>query len=725
MPIIFRDNFERLIRKTSQFLTVEDLELIRRAYEFTDSSMRQRGVIRLSGDPAIVHSMEVANKLADWQLDSSTIAAGLLHDVIEDPEIHHMQIRATFKEQVALLVEGVTKLKGYQLEEGEDEDVAYHVNMFLATASDIRVALIKLADRLHNMRTLEYLPASRRDHNCRETRELFIPLARFLGMERIQRELEDLTFRFSENALYERTLQQIDRVIEEENEFFNKRIQELRAHLRKKHPFSPIQKRLHGVYETFQLFRAGRNFKKKTGYVQIVVDRVEECYQVLGEVHALFQSGNASFTDTIHHPDPGLKRRLRTSLLDSAGNPFTVEILTEEMKRVNDDGIVPYFMAPQSLERTDFLAARVNEINGIFDAYQDDREDRDKRVFLEILSGDILKRDIYAITTDGRRVTLPVNSTALDFAYAEGRQYGDHFSHALVNDQEVGASHTIHSCDQVRIVTDGQVKPRLEWMDMINTSGAKYAIIRTLREQPPEVAEENGREVLLREVKATGLSHSGKTRDLEAMIDDVVEFLGLDSREDFYRAIGYGELKLADSLNALKEQRKRMSLIKSKEMATAITDHRSLHRPYPPDAVRMAKGSCEEVYMCDACTPLPGDEIEGYLSGKRLVVHQHCRRIGLPLVRGKKVALEWADTGGRLFPARIKVKLFQREDFYREMREIVGEYRSNILAARTDLVAADGLDIPEFLLEVPSRTTLEAICDFILRLKDVVAATRI
>ncbi|MFH1538268.1 MAG: HD domain-containing protein, partial [bacterium] len=411
MPIIFRDNFERLIKKTSQYLYVEDLDLIRRAYEFTESSMRQRGVIRFSGDPAIVHAMEVASKLADWQLDASTIAAGVLHDVIEDPEIHHMQIRATFKEQVALLVEGVTKLKGYQLEAGEDEDLAYHVSMFLAAASDIRVALIKLADRLHNMRTLEYLPASRREHNCRETRELFIPLARFLGMERIQQELEDITFRFSENELYERTLQQIDQVIEQENEFFSQRIRELRSHLRKKYPFAPIKEKHHSVYETFQLFRKGRNFKKRTGYVQIVVDSVEECYQVLGEAHGLYQSSSAGFVDTIHHPDLNLKRRLRTELLDSAGNPFTVEILTREMKRINDDGIVPYFMAPQSLERTDFLAERMNEINAIFDAYQRDREDQDKRMFLEILSGDILKRDIYVITMDGRRVTLPVNST--------------------------------------------------------------------------------------------------------------------------------------------------------------------------------------------------------------------------------------------------------------------------------------------------------------------------
>lgn len=724
MPVMFRDNFEHLLKKTSEYMGVSDLELIRRAYEFADKSLRQRGIVRMSGEPAIVHALEVANKLADWRLDSATIAAGVLHDVIEDPEVHQLQIRATFMDQVSLLVEGVTKLKGYRIG-GADDNVTYQVNVFLATASDVRVALIKLADRLHNMGTLEFLPAARRERNCRETRDLFIPLARFVGMEKIQQELEDLSFRFAEAPLYERTVAQIDQVIDQEDAFFEEKIKEFRARFRKRFPFVQVHEEYNSVYEIFQRTKGSRNFRKKTGYLQIVVDTVQDCYLALGEAHALFQSVPGSLVDTIHHPDPNLKRWIRTELIDSGGNPFIVEILTREMKLVNEIGIIPYFMAPQSLERTDFLAARMNEIQSIIDAYSGKEDEKDKRIFLEILSGDILKRDIYVITRDGRRVSLPVNATALDFAYAEGKDIGDRFSFAVVNNQKVDAGHALISCDQVQVFTDDTHHPNLDWLDSINSTGAKYAIIDTLRRQPIETARKNGFDALRRAVIEGGLSHSLNPGDIEAMLDDIIEFLSLSGRDEFYAVVGYGEIPVSQAIDALKEQRKRDSLISQRELTTAISSHPALTRVYPPALARLDKGTCSQVQLCDICTPLPGDEIEGYITARRLVLHHQCRRRRIPIVSGKRVGVHWGDTTDMLFPVRVKVKLFHRQDFYREMREIVGEHRSNILAARTDLVADDGLALPEFLLEAPSVTTLESICGGFLGMKDVIAVTRI
>ncbi|MEW5946213.1 MAG: HD domain-containing protein [bacterium] len=715
---------ERLLRMTSEYLYAEDLELIRRAYQFTENCQRNKGLYRFSGEPAILHYIEVALKLAEWGMDSRTVSAGILHDVVEDLRIHLTQIRATFGEEVALLVEGMTKLRRFELDPDDGAGTEF-VGLFLAAASNIRVVLIKLADRLHNMGTLEYLPADRKSENAAETRQLFIPLAKFLGIGAVQRELENLTFRYTDPKGFETADGYVENIAAAEDEFFERCVERLKTRLSHISPLS-VRRRFNSVYETSQLMRSGGNSKKLTGYIEVTVGEERQCYEALGAVHASFHSNNTGFVDTVHHPDASLKRRIQTEVFDDAGNPFRVEIATEEMKRTNEYGIIPLLMAPGSLRRVDFLEARIDEIHRTINEYRMEQERKDRIVFMEMLKSDLLQRDMFVFTPDGQRVSLPAGSTALDLAYLEGEEIGNHFGRAIVNNQEVGPGYVLQTCNQVRVITDEKALPKMEWLMNVNTTLAKYAIMRALKKQSKKEAARTGKENLMKEIKSAGLAYLGDEKHIESSMKPVVDFLGLGTLEGFYEAVGYGQITLKEAVDVLKEQRKRMSLISARELATSLRSHPVFSRVFPPSVVKLKKGACESVMVCELCAPLPGDSIEGSVYGKTLVLHgSNCRRLGRRFIRGKKVGVEWAETEAVLFPVRMKVKMFHRPSFYNELLEIVDERRGAVVASHTDVSVADGLDLMEFILDVPSRSTQEAICDSVLELEDVVAATRL
>ena len=726
MPLIFRDSFETILAKAGEYMEVEELDIVRRAYEFTSESIKKYKFLRFSGDPAIVHPVAVAEQLVDWRLDAQTVAAGFLHDTIEDPNIHPLQLRATFDELVTSLVDGVTKLKKFEIPEDTDADTAYYYKVFLAVAEDIRVALIKIADRLHNMRTIQYLPGYKRIKKCRETRRIFIPLTSFLGMDSVREELEDLTFEFLEPEEYEETLVFIESILEEEDRFFDDVADRINRELAVLKIPRHAKKFTYCISETRRLMKKEGPAFPRTGLIEVTVPDEESCYRALQAVHRCFQNLSNGFQDTIPFPSIDLKRMLETNVLHPSGRPFTVRIVSSEMKKVNRWGVVPYLAAPNEIKRTDFLMERVSEIGDIVERMRQDRHSPKHESLVEIITSDLLQKNIFVITSDGKRIELPKGSTVLDFAYKMGRDTGNNFLRAYLNSKEAGMGDIPESCDLLGVEEGVGVCQDVTWLSHANTPSARMIIRQQLAMQSEGEAEGAGREALLVEFRTAGLTSTGGLEEMENLLAPVVEFLQLPSLEAFYRKVGYGEIMLDDAMQAMREQYKRMAMISSAELMPVISSSMVFSRPLSQNTIKTERSGRGGIYVCEACTPVPGDIIEVSIYSKRTILHRkNCRKAARGFGRAKTVSAAWNDVKDAVFPARIKIKVFPGENSYNNILSQIESHGARLISSERNMRSPDGLELMEFLLHVSNVSTLNNICSSILELKDTVVATRI
>jgi len=727
LPLVFKNSFENILTKAGDYMSLQELDVVRRAYEFTAESFRRQKLVRFSGEPAIIHPLAVAEQLVDWRMDAPTVAAGFLHDTIEDPNVHPLQLRAVFKEHVAALVDGVTKLKKFEIPAGTDEDTAYYYKIFLAVAEDIRVALIKTADRLHNMRTLRYLPGYKRIKNCNETLRIFVPLTTFLGMDAVREEMEDISFEYLQPAEFERTIEFIDSVIEQEDEFFTEIIARINLEMRRLNLTQHVRRFTYSIKETHRLMQNGPGPAfPKTGFVEVTVPDEESCYRTLRAVHRCFQNLSNGFQDTIPFPSIDLKRMIESSVLHASGRPFIVRIVSSEMKRVNRWGIVPYLAAPNELHRSDFLMERVREIGDIVEKMRGDKESPGQESMVNIITRDLLQKNIFVITSDGKHVELPDGSTVLDFAYKIDPEVGSHFSRAFLNSREAGMGETPESCDQIGIETDEHAKPGVSWMEHAKTPSARMYIQKKLLEQTKAQAVDAGRTLLLEKFRSAGLASSGKIDEMETLLWPVIQFLELPDLKTFYGKVGYGEVLVEDAIEAMREQYKRMALVSRTELEPVISGRQVFQHKYEPRIVEAERPVRGALQMCEACAPLPGDNIVLVYSSRRAVAHRkECRRVGRGFGRGRPVAASWNRTEGEKFPARIKVKSFPGEETYLEILHLIDSHGAKLLSSERNMKSPDGLEMMEFLLEVESLSALNTLCSAILGLRDAVVATRI
>lgn len=729
MPLVFRYSLENILKKASEYMSLEDLELIRRAYEFTFESNKRFKFLRFSGESAIVHPLAVAEILVDWKLDAITIAAGILHDTIEDPEVHTVQLRATFKDEVLFLVDGVTKLKKFEIPIGTHEDTAYFYKIFLATAQDIRVALIKIADRLHNMRTLEYLPGYKRVKNALETMRIFVPLTSFLGMDSARQELEDISFQFGYPGEYEQTLDYIDNVLEEEDEFLLKVCERIRAELINLE-IAPYARRFrHNIYWTYKLMSDKGPSFPQTGLVQVTVPTEADCYRALRAVHRCYQGLSGGFQDSIAFPSIDLKRMIETSVLHESGRPCVVRIVSSEMKRVNAMGVVTALAEPERLERADFIYDRIDEIKATIEDVRNEKAGAAEESLVNIITRDVLQKKIFVVTSDGRRVELPEGSTVLDFAYKISRSTGENFRKAKLNGRDAPLDAMPASCDQLRIITDDKARPRLSWLSNAKTPLARMYIKDYLSRQSPRRAAQAGRDALLRRAMATGLNSSGNIEDMENLLLPVVDFLQLPGLENFYQKVGYGEILTDDAIGAMKEQYKRSALLSGPELEHSIKNQPVFENSVAPGFFVFERALRGDIFLDEECTPVPGDDIVALAAGKKVTIHRSdCRQHQLqsrPFGLTRTVQAMWADTADAVFPVRIKVKLFSSKDAYKKVITRIEESGANILSSATSMKSPDGLELMEFLVEVTGKNNANDVCNSIMDEKDVVVAARI
>jgi len=727
MPVIFRDTLDNLLTQAGEYMDYSGLELVRRAYEFTVESNRRFNFTRYSGEPAIIHPLAVAETLVSWHMDPETVAAGLLHDIIEDPNIHSIQLRATFGDTVTRMVDGVSKLKKFELPAPTTADTAYHYKIFLAVARDTRVALIKIADRLHNLRTLESMPGFKRIKTCFETQQVFVPLSKFLGIEAVMEEMEDISFQFSEPDNFAQLLDYLDEVIEEENEFFNEAIEQLRPALLATDLDHQTHVFRYSLTQTSRIINSQERPMPKTGLIEITVPEESDCYTALQAVHKTFQSLSFGFQDTINFPSIDLKRMLETSLLGPFGRPFIVRIISREMKQVNRWGIIPFLSTPGELKRTDLLADRVELIQRIVSDFREQAGDHDEKTLVDIMTRMVLKQKIFVFTQDRRRLELPESSTVLDFAYLMGEDIGNRFSKAMVYQETVDMSYQPQLFDHLKIITDRDALPQVEWLEHAHTPEAKRLIKKALMSASYENATAEGKRAILQKARELGISSSGRIEDIEPLLPPVLSFLGIVNQDDFFAQVGYAEFDLKVAMDFLKEQYKRIILIDKKEIEPMIIGHPAYQSPLPHDIVSTEKPLRSSLFPCEMCSPLPGDDIIVSAASKTALIHRkECQHIGRAFFRTRKQSpATWKNISEKKFPSRIKLKLFPSKGVEKSVTEFIEKSGAPIIGSQTLAESAEGLESIEFIVELRNSEQARNICEDLLTLKDIVFAKRI
>jgi GTP pyrophosphokinase len=702
-----------LLERVKRIRPTADLELIEHAYHFADWA--HSGQTRLSGEPYITHPWNVALIVADMGLDDPSIAAALLHDVVEDTEVEMATIVQEFGEEVARLVEGVTKLRRLQFHTFRQEQVENLRKVLVAMAQDVRVILIKLADRLHNLRTLDPLPEEKRKATALETLQIYAPIAHRLGIWRIKWELEDLAFKHLDPVAYRELARKVEKKRSERVHLIEKAIQQLQRALAEAGLEATVQgrpKHLWSIYQKMQ--REGVDIDRIYDLIalRVIVNTEAECYLALGVVHKLWAPLPGMFTDYIAKPKPNGYQSLHTKVVGPDGEIMEVQIRTWEMHRNAEYGIAAHWRykevgdepqrKPDALDQALAWLRELMEMN---------RDIRDASEFTRSVIGDLFRDQVFVFTPKGDVIDLPKGSTPIDFAYRIHTEIGHRCIGAKVNGKLVPLDYQLQTGDVVEIITSKHPKgPSPDWLRFVKTSLARNRIKRYLKEQSYAENLQRGRELLAEALEKAGLSlgevlESGK-------LDELAKAYQLQNANDLLAAIGWGSVSVQSVVNKLKPPT-------PKPRVTVVN---------PTEAVTLPARKGTLLYrLAKCCTPVPNDPIVGYISrGRGIIVHRtDCRNI-IRLQEAEPeriVALDWGFPLSEPVTARLRVVAYDRIGLLSDVSNAISSKGVSIISNRS--ITKDGLAYFDLGIIVPDAKTLQSVIESIQRLTDVVQVTRI
>ncbi len=711
-------SFESLLQQMPETLSQDDRGLIERAYELAE--VAHSGQKRASGEPYIQHSLTVAQILADLRLDSATIAAGLLHDVVEDSVVTIEDLRQDFGDEVTSLVDGVTKLSQIDRlsqmtqRDLQDEDAESLRKMFLAMADDVRVVLIKLADRLHNMRTLESLSQEQQRRIAEETLEIFAPLANRLGIWQMKWELEDLGFRYLNPQRYWEITALLDERRADRERRIARVIGILEKRLRKEGLEAEISGRPKHIYSIHEkMNRKGLPFEQihDVRGVRIIVNTVRECYAVLGAVHSLWRPIPGEFDDFIATPKDNMYQSLHTAVVGPDGKTLEVQVRSYEMHRRAELGIAAHWRYKEHAKRDVAFEAKIAWLRSLMDWQQ---EVTDAWEFIDSLKSDVFQYSrIYTFTPKGDIIDLTAGSTPIDFAYRIHTEIGHRCRGAKVNGKIVPLDYQLQNGDQVEILTARRGKPSRDWLNLhlgyIKTSRARQKIRQWFRRQDRAESVAQGRQLLEKELKRLGLDQKN--------YEEIATLLKFDKVEDLTAAIGYGDINTQQVAAKLIEAEKEEEEPELPEAA-----------PPPPEVsgvtVRGVGDLLTRVAGC--CHPLPGDPVVGYVTrGRGITIHrQDCRNILYLEDKERLIEVDWGEDIEQVFPVMIQVLAYDRTGLMRDITEIMVEERINISAANIATHPKDHTAVITVTLEISSIVQLSRVLDRIEKLPNVFEARR-
>jgi GTP pyrophosphokinase len=680
-----------------------DGDLIQRVHDV--ASRAHGGQLRKSGDPYMVHAEMVAEILAQLRLDSATVAAGLLHDVVEETSLGLDTLRAEFGGEIAELVDGVTKITGLKFESREREQAENFRKMLLSVVKDVRVILIKLADRLHNMRTIQHLTPEQIERISLETREIYAPLAGRFGMARIQRELEDLAFKWLEPEAYARLesalsagrlereayIEQISRPIRDalEREGVTARIFGRAKHLYSIHKKMIAQNKT--VDEIYDLIA-----------MRIITGSVGECYRALGTVHTLYTPIHDRIKDFIATPKLNGYRALHTTVMGPRGQMVEIQIRTEEMHEQAEMGIAAHWTYKEGRPVDEELRKSLAWVRQLLEGNVDVSEADE---FLESLKVDLYRDEIFVFTPNGDLKHLPKGSTPIDFAYSIHTDVGNHCAGARVDGRLVPLKHVLESGSTVEVVTSESAHPSRDWLGLVATSRARSKIRHYLREQADGESVVLGRRIIDRELKKMG----SEAKDLS--LDDVAQSFGFDSTQDLAAAVGRGDVGQGEL-----ERRLRRDLPRRPAIVERIA--KKVRRPQTGVKIQGIGDLMLSFAKC--CQPVPGDQVVGIITrGRGISVH----RVGCPNTFGPsidadhRINVEWDVAEGQTFPASFVVRGDLTSSFLADVSRAIADQGVEVIGA--SMATEDGQVVARFSVAVGNLHRLKKLIRTIGTLKGV------
>jgi guanosine-3',5'-bis(diphosphate) 3'-pyrophosphohydrolase len=708
--------FRELLKKMRDNRPGDDLEIVRKAYEF--SQKHHAGQTRASGEPYLVHPLEVALVLAEMKMDPVAISAGLLHDSVEDTSVTIVDIRKEFGEQVAHIVEGVTKISKIDFATREEAQAENLRKMMLAMVDDIRVVLIKLADRLHNMRTLEHLPPERQQKIAKETLDIYGPIAHRLGMGKIRGELEDLGFRYLDPIAHDQVQKAVEARRKQGEEFLNRVEHTLRDKLKEAGITAKVEsriKRVFSIHKKLQRQHISVDQVYDLYAMRVITHSVQDCYGVLGIVHQTWRPVPGRIKDFIAMPRPNFYQSLHTSVINEEGTSFEIQIRTEEMHRMAEEGIAAHWKykdGPVSAQDEQRLA-------WLRQVVEWQRDVSDPNEFLSTLKIDLYPEEVYTFTPKGKVVVLPRDSTPIDFAYTVHTEVGHTCVGAKVNGRMVPLRHKLHSGDIVEILTQAGHKPSRDWLSVVKSSRSRNKIKHWLNLHQRERAIEIGRKLIEKEAKKYRVALKElKDDELKKIASDY----GLGQVDDLMAGIGYGKFSARQVLAKLAPSA--AEPLPDADAAKSGSFSSVVRRVFGDNtnAIRVKGEGDLLVYRARCCNPIRGESVVGYVTrGKGVAVHSvNCSNvINLMYEPERRIDVDWGrdEETPSAYPVKLTVMCDDRFGMLKQITAVISDSKTNIrnIEART----SNGQANVDVVLDIADLKHLESIIQGVRKIPGV------
>jgi GTP pyrophosphokinase len=716
-PGLVEQLYAELERKILAVRPKEDLTLLEKAFRRAADAHKDQ--LRVSGEPYMIHPLHVTMILADMQMDMVCLMTGLLHDTVEDTSLSLEQIKKEFGPEVAACVDGVTKLSKLKLYSREERQAESVRKMLLAMVNDIRVIIVKLADRLHNMRTLDVLPRERQIRIAQETAEIYAPIAHRLGMGKVRGELEDLSFRYLEPEAWSDLMREIESQRVQNEEYLTKMRHDVEVNLRRENIPARVEARIKRPYSVFQKMKRQKIALDQVYdllALRIVTDSVKNCYAALGVIHNEWHPIPGRIKDFIAIPRPNLYQSLHTSVIGPGGRSFEVQIRTDEMHRLAEEGIAAHWKYKEGRKGPGADDQRVKWLRQLVEWQQ---EMRDPGEFISTLKVDLYPEEVYTFTPMGKVIALPREATPIDFAFAIHSDIGNTCVGAKVNGRIVPLKYNLKNGDVVEILTQSGHLPSKDWLGLVKTPRARNKIKHVINATEHAKAIEIGQKYLEREARRLGVQISRITK---ADLERVASEYGCAKVEDLHAALGYGKFSARQALQKLFPEALQTPASEAPKPAPAPTG------PAGPgdtgDLVIKVKGVDDLlVYRAKCCNPIRGEAIVGYVTrGKGIAVHsRNCTNVqNLMYEVERKIDVEWARAVTETFPVRVVVHTDDRPGMLNQLTSVLVAEQSNIrtLEASSDDKRGDGAII-DMTVEIRDKKQLERVAAAIRRISGV------
>jgi len=708
-----------LIAKVQKYDPSLDGSWLTAVYELADTA--HEGQRRASGESYIAHPLAVADILADLEMDRATVAAAILHDVVEDTVVTSEEVSELFGAEIATLVDGVTKLTRIPYQSKEDAQVENLRKMFLAMAKDIRVIIIKLADRLHNMRTLASLPPAKQQTIAKETIEIYAPIAHRLGIWRVKWDLEDLALRYLDSDGYRDIAERVAKKRTEREEAVAAVVGELESQFTNVGIIGDVNGRPKHFYSIYQKMRKGRDFA--TIYdltaVRVIVESVKDCYGALGVVHSIWKPLPGRFKDYIAMPKPNMYQSLHTTVVGPGGEPLEVQIRTLDMHRTSEYGIAAHWRYKEGAKASDPVENKLTWLRSLLE-WQNDM--RDSRAFMENLKLDLFENQVFIFSPKGDVFSLPAAATPLDFAYQVHTNVGNHCVGAKVNGKIVPLDYQLKNGDICEILLNkNSARPSLDWISIVKTSGAKHKIKQWFRKERKEENVLIGLESLENE-----LARHHMRADLARgeLIEKIAQKMNYATAHDLYAAIGFGDASSVSAVQRLHDEAK----------TDNIVDLAALARPAPPrrvarnsSGIRIAGVDDVLVRVSKCCSPVPGDPIMGFVTiGRGVSVHRaDCPNVAYMNGTPERILqAQFVDSSEVTHSVDIEIEAIDRAGLLQDVMGVCSEFKTQVSSV-TARVKRDRMAVISLTAQITNLDHLGKLLRKLSDLRDVHAVYRV